>query len=237
MRIFSNRFNSTIYLQNYRGFYLANTADMIPGWQKGDPYYIRSDLRSRTAGLEISYIFNSRRFSYRAAILQNEWQKKSAGSLLVGGGLIYNAIIGDSSLVPSHTHYNLFFDGMKFYRSNSFSFSPLIGYAYTFVIKRHIFIMGSINGSVSVGFTQLLLEESAEKVKSGGIFGLRSELILSAGYNSDRWYFGFSFINMSVLNQAPVEDMSVTYDTGMYRINLVRRFRTNKPIRILNPDL
>jgi hypothetical protein len=124
---------------------------------------------------------------------------------------------------------------MKYYRSNSFAFSPLIGYAYTFVIKRHIFIMGSLNGSLSVGFTQLLLEDNDDKVKSGGVFGLRSELILSAGYNSDRWYLGFSFMNMSVLNQGPVEDMTISYDTGMYRMNLVRRFSTKKPIRLLNP--
>jgi hypothetical protein len=237
LRIFTPRFNTTIYLQNYKGFYLRNTKDIIPGWQPGDPYYIRPDIRSRTTGLDICYIFNSTRFSYRAAILQNEWQKKSAGSLLVGGNLFYNANIGDSSIVPSKIHYTSFYEGLKFIRSNNLSFGPMVGYAHTFVIKSHIFLMGSINGSGIIGFTQLNLVDNVHKVKSKLIFGVRSELILSAGYNSDRWYFGFSFINLSLVTQAPIPERTISYDTGMYRLNIVRRFATKKPIRFLNSGI
>ncbi len=237
MRIFAPRFNTTIYLQNYRGFYLRNTQDMIPGWTAGDPYYIRSDIRSMTAGLELYYIFNSTKFSYRAAVLQNEWQKKSAGSFLVGGSLIYNATMADSSIVPSDLYYGLFFNDLKFKRSNNFSLGPTIGYAYTFVIKKHFFLMGSLNGSVNYGSTQLLLVDNEDKIKSGLVLGLRSDLLISAGYNSDRWYFGISYINMAIVSQAPIEERSISYETGMFRINLVRRIHTDKPIRILNPEL
>jgi hypothetical protein len=235
IRVFTPRFNATIYLQHYRGFYLSNTKDMIPGWTEGDPYYMRPDIRTNTAGLEIIYIFNNGRFSYRAAILQNEWQKKSSGSFLVGGSLIYNATIGDSSIVPSKLNYGKFYNDIKFDRSNNFSFGPVAGYAYTFVIKKHYFIMGSINGSVNIGFTRLLPVDSDEKVKSGLAFGIRSEVILSAGYNSDRWYFGLAFVNLSLETQAPIDERSINYETGLYRINLVRRFATKKPIKILNP--
>jgi hypothetical protein len=237
LRIFTPRFNTTIYLQNYRGFYLRNTKDMISGWQEGDPYYIRGDIQSLTTGLEISYIFNSSKFSYRAAILQNEWQKKSAGSFLLGGSLFYNATIGDSTIIPTNLYYSLFYDGMKFERSNNFTFGPTAGYAHTFVIKKHFFIMGSVNASVNIGFTQLLLVDDVNKVKSGLVFGFRTEILISTGYNSDRWYFGVSFINMSLSTQAPIPDRSISYSTGIYRINLVRRFATKKPIRLLNPLL
>jgi hypothetical protein len=237
MRIFAPRFNTTIYLQNYRGFYLRNTKDMIPGWLEGDPYYRRGDLRSRTVGLEVNYIFNSSRFSYRAAVLQNEWQKKSAGSFLLGGSLFYNANIGDSSIVPSQLYYGFFFNDLKFDRSANFSTGPTVGFAYTVVIKRHFFILGSINGSGNIGFTQLQLVDNEDKLKSGLVFGLRSEILFSTGYNSERWYFGFSFTNMSIVTQAPISERSISYDTGMYRINLVRRFATKKPIRLLNPGL
>ena len=235
MRIFSPRFNANIYLQYYKGFYLSNTSDMIPGWHKGDPYYIRGDIRSSTLGLEVIYIFNSSKFSYRAAILQNEWQKKSSGSLLVGGSLIYNATIGDSSIIPTKLNYGLFYNNIRFDRSNNFSFGPAIGYAHTFVIKKHFFIMGSINGSGSIGFTRLLPIDSEEKVKSGLVLGLRYELIVSLGYNSDRWYFGLSFTDMSITNEAPIDERTINYQTGMYRINLIRRFKTKNPIRFLNP--
>jgi hypothetical protein len=237
MRVFAPRFNATVYLQNYRGFYLRNTKDMIPGWEEGDPYYIRRDIRSRTVGLDVSYIFNSSRFSMRAAVLQNEWQKKSAGSFLVGGSLFYNVNIGDSSIVPSQLYYGLFFSDLKFDESKNLSLGPLVGYAYTFVIKRHFFILASVNGSANIGFTQLLLVDNEDKIKSGSVLGLRSEILFSTGYNSDRWYFGVSFTNLSIVTQAPVSERSISYDTGMYRFNIVRRFATKKPLKILNPGI
>jgi hypothetical protein len=167
--------------------------------------------------------------------LQNEWQKKSAGSLLVGGSLFYNANIGDSSLVPSNLYYGKFFNDLKFSRSNNFCIGPILGYAFTFVIKKHFFILGSINVSANIGFTQLQLVDNLNKLKSGLAFGFRSEMLISTGYNSDRWYFGVSFTNMSIMTQAPVSERSISYETGMYRFNIVRRFATKKPIRILNP--
>jgi hypothetical protein len=235
IRVFSPRFNSTIYLQHYKGFYLRNTKDMIPGWEHGDPYYIRGDIRTITAGIDISYIFNNSKFSYRAAIIQNEWQKKSSGSFLLGGGLIYNATIGDSSIVPTYLYYENFFDGLKFDRSNNFSIGPTIGYAYTFVYKKHYFILGALNGSGNLGFTRFLLVDNEEKIKSGAVFGLRAELLLATGYNSDRWYFGIAYFDMSMTNQAPLQDRTINYDTGMFRFNVVRRFATKKPIKFLNP--
>ena len=97
--------------------------------------------------------------------------------------------------------------------------------------------MGSINGSGNIGFTQLHLVDNDDKVKSGSVLGLRSEILISTGYNSDRWYFGISFVNLSIVTQAPIAERSISYDTGMYRFNIVRRFSAKKPIRLLNPGL
>jgi hypothetical protein len=235
MRMYTPKFNANIYLQRYKGFYLRNTSSAIQGWEEGDPYYIRPDIRSIVTGIDVSYIFNSHRFSYRAAVLQNEWQKKSAGSLLVGGSIYYQTTIGDSSIVPGNLIYTSFYDGQKFERSSNFSFGPLIGYAYTFVFRRHYFITGSVNGSGNLGVTSFRLSESEEEVNSGTILGVRAEVLVSAGYNSSRWYFGVSYVNLSQSNQAPLPDKSVGFETGMFRMNIVRRFSTSRPIRILNP--
>ena len=235
LRMFAPRFNLTGYLQTYKGFYLRNTSTVISGWEEGDPYYIRPDIRTNTIGLEISYIFNSKRFSYRAAVVQTEWQKKSAGSLLVGGSVIYNITVADSSIVPTNLVFPYFYEGVEFDRSYNFSFGPLIGYAYTLVIKKHYFITGSINGSLNIGFTHLQIDKSEERVKSGPIVGFRNEVLVSAGYNSALWYFGVSYVNMGITNQAPLPDRSISYDTGMFRMNIVRRFETKKPIKLLNP--
>lgn len=235
LRMFAPKFNLTFYLQTYNGFYLRNTSTLIPGWQKGDPYYIRDDLRNSAVGMDMTYILNSRRFSYRAAVVQTEWQKKSAGSLIIGGGFLYNVTNGSSSIVPDSLNYPSFYDSLRFDRSYNFSIGPLIGYAYTLVIKKHFFFTGSLNGSLNLGFTKLRLLDNADKMKSGPILGFRTEVLISAGYNSSRWYFGVSYVNMNLENQAPIQKCSISYDTGVFRINLVRRFATKKPLKLLNP--
>lgn len=237
LRMFAPKFNLTGYLQTYRGFYLRNTSTIIAGWEEGDPYYIRSDMRTNTIGLDISYIFNSNRFSYRAALVQTEWQKKSAGSMLIGGSFFYNFTTGDSSIVPSKTSYPGFYDSVHFKRSNIFSIGPHIGYAYTLVFKKHYFLTGSINGSLNIGSTKLILIEEDEEIKSGMILALRTEFMISGGYNSDRWYFGISYVNLALNNQAPLPNCSFSYDTGMFRMNVVRRFATKRPIKLLNPRI
>lgn len=237
LRVFAPKFNMTGYLQNYRGYYLRSTPSVISGWQEGDPFYIRPDIRNYNIGLDITYIFNSSRFSYRAAVVQTEWQKKSAGSFLVGGGFLYNVTMADSSMVPGNIAYPEFYDSLDFDRSDIFSIGPVIGYAYTLVVKRHFFLTGSLNGLGNTGFTQFKLVEEKHKIKSGIILGYRIEMLVSAGYNSARWYAGFSYVNMTQSSQAPLPERTVSYNTGMFRVNLVRRFATNKPIRILNPGL
>lgn len=237
LRIFAPKFNLTGYLQTYRGFYLRNTSTLFSNWKEGDPYYIRSDMHTNTIGLDISYIFNSDRFSYRAALVQTEWQKKSAGSMVIGGSIIYNYTSGDSSIVPYNLAYPYFYDGVKFNRSSIFSIGPQIGYAYTLVIKKHLFLTGSLNGSLNAGFTRLRLVEEDEKVKSGMILAVRTEFLISGGYNSDRWYFGVSYVNLSLSNAAPIPDCSISFDTGMFRMNVVRRIATKKPIKVLNPRI
>jgi hypothetical protein len=187
--------------------------------------------------LDISYIFNSSRFSIRSAVVQTEWQKKSAGSMIIGGSIIYNVTVGDSSLVPTRIISPHFYGGLDFNRSDNFSIGPQIGYAYTLVVRRHFFLTGSVNGALNAGFTKLQPMNEEEKMKSGLIAGFRTEVLISAGYNSSRWYFGMSYMNMGLTNQAPLPDCSISYDTGMFRMNVVRRFPTRQPIRLLNPGV
>jgi hypothetical protein len=192
-------------------------------------------MRAYTAGLDVTYLFNSEKFSLRAAFIQNEWQKKSAGSFLVGASILYQTTIGDSSIVPQNLVYQNFYNGFHFKRSSNFSFGPIAGYAYTFVYRKHYFITGALNGTGSIGVTSLRLTEEDTKVKSGTVLGIRIEILLSAGYNSERWYFGLSYVNLAQSNQSPLPEKSIGFDTGVFRINVVKRFTPAKPIKLLNP--
>lgn len=72
------------------------------GFAIADPnkYYYRPDVKLTLVGVSAYKVPNKAKFSYRAAITQNEWQKKSAGSALYGGTMYYGTAKADSALVP-----------------------------------------------------------------------------------------------------------------------------------------
>ena len=69
-------------------------------------YYLRPDIKRDVIGISAFRVANADKFSYRAAITQNEWQTKSAGSLLYGGEIYYGQVKGDSAIVPNKVSNN-----------------------------------------------------------------------------------------------------------------------------------
>jgi hypothetical protein len=73
------------YLQWNKGYFVSNPGKVGSGLGfRGNAYPLRGDLRTHVMGVSIQHLFNSSRYSYKAAFLQNEFQKRSAGSPLVG---------------------------------------------------------------------------------------------------------------------------------------------------------
>ena len=66
------------YFQEYEGYYLANPGS-VTNWNNAN-YPQSADLRVVSLGGTIHYIFNSDKYSYKAAYLRNQIQKKSAVS-------------------------------------------------------------------------------------------------------------------------------------------------------------
>ncbi|MDQ6845384.1 MAG: DUF4421 domain-containing protein [Bacteroidota bacterium] len=145
-------------------------------------YYRRPDLKRNIAGLSVFRVPNSHKFSYRAALTQNDWQTKSAGSLLFGGEAYYGSVKGDSALVPVNVSNN--YDQAGIDRINFFSIGPGIGYAYTLVISKNFFITGSAIGSIDLNFSgEEKVGDKKNKVSviPGGVYKG------AIGYNSDTW--------------------------------------------------
>ena len=91
---------SDLLFLRYKGFYAA------PGsypYKASGSYYYRPDIGLNLLGLTAYHVRNARRFSYRSAFNQNEWVKKSSGTLLYGGGIYFERINSkDSSLIPTN---------------------------------------------------------------------------------------------------------------------------------------
>ncbi len=77
---YGRKFSIDVLGQFYNGFYLTPRGT---GTTHGT-YYQRPDIEVGAVGASAQYIFNYRKFSYRAAFLQNEWQKRTAGTFLLG---------------------------------------------------------------------------------------------------------------------------------------------------------
>ncbi|MEP6512831.1 MAG: DUF4421 domain-containing protein, partial [Parafilimonas sp.] len=148
-------------------------------------YYQRPDVKQDFIGLAAYRVMNSEKFSYRAAMIQNEWQKKSAGSLLFGGQAYYGILKADTSaLVPATEENNFKQAGID--KINFFSIGPGIGYAYTLVIEKHLYIMASLIGNIDINFTTEEKEKGSSKenktsVNPAGIYKA------AIGYNSRAW--------------------------------------------------
>jgi hypothetical protein len=215
-----------LYLQYYQGYYLANPQQWTENWDRSIPFPQRGDLRTVSTGLNVHYIFNHRRFSYRAAFLQNEWQKKSAGSFLLGGECYLIDVRADSSLTLPAAGIP-FLDGVQFRKSVQYSLGANTGYAHTFVYKTNYFLTLSLVAGIGVGATSLVPESGEDLIKSA--LRLSTTARLAVGYNSRRYYAGISVVNLSLRSQMPVRRSSTNFDTGNIRVNFCRRFSLEPP--------
>ena len=87
-----------IFGQFYEGLYLRNTKDYAPEFPAN--FYLRPDINIKLIGLNARKVLNGERFSYSAPFVQNQMQKKSAGSFLVGFKAIALFTTADSSFLP-----------------------------------------------------------------------------------------------------------------------------------------
>jgi hypothetical protein len=230
--IYTRKLVVDFYGQLYRGYYIANTRKLINniGSDAGSDNVemIRPDAGNVNIGLNVQYVFNAKRFSYRAAYLQNDYQKKSAGSFLVGGEVFGVRMKGDSGLIPSYIQQTGFFNKENFYRTRILSAAANAGYAHTFVFKKHWFTTLSLSGSLGVNYTVMNRTAAADLRKAGIQFN--NNLRVSLGYNSSRYFAGIHYVYLTNRSQSPVPDTYQTMGAGNFRISLARRFTLKKQL-------
>ncbi|HWA33762.1 MAG TPA: DUF4421 domain-containing protein [Cyclobacteriaceae bacterium] len=210
--------------QFYNGFFLTpKGAASTPG-----KFYTRPDIKVNEIGLSVQYIVNHKRFSFRSAFLQNDWQRRSAGSILVGFETYGGRIKADSVFVPrSLVKGDLSLQ--ELYRSY-FELGPNIGYAYTLVIRQHFFLTGALSVSLDYGFNTS--ETAITKTWSNGLSS-NTFVRFVAGYNSRVDGLSFIYLNNGV-NLTTQTDSHITLNTGNFRFTYTHRFTpSNKEKKFL----
>lgn len=216
-----------VFGQFYNGFYLND--DQIK--DASGEYYKRPDLKVRVFGVSGQYLFNFERFSYRAAFLNNEWQKRSAGSMLLGWEFFLGQSTSDSSMIPSQLRNtpgdlapvgDLNINSVQFIETG-----PNVGYAYTYVYKKHFFLTGSLTVSLDYGKT-IIEGDMRDQDES---FSPNSFVRFFTGYNSEKWALSVSFVNQALQLSSRSASRYVSLNTGNVRVNAVYRFMPNRKTR------
>jgi hypothetical protein len=199
-----------IFFQNYQGFYTRREEDRT--------IVLHPDIQIAQYGVFGQYIFNNKKFSYRAAFSQSERQLKSAGSFQVGGGFYYNQVSSNATLTINEQN-----------RLENYQLGLSGGYVYTWVIEKDFHAALGVSAGLSFGTESLDMERIEI---SPNIFPRAS-----IGYIGDSWSLGLSF----VINQTYVsrnEQLNMRFDTGYAELNFVRRFDKSpkflRKVKLLN---
>lgn len=209
--------------QFYKGFYLSPKGRAAAS---ETAYYQRPDLRVNILGATVQYIFNHKEFSYRAAFLQNEWQKKSAGTFIFGVEFYAGSVRADSTLVPTAIDPVAAQQGTDKFRF--VELGPNGGYAYTYVYNKHFFATGSASLSLDLGFNTFY--DNNGKTNASGL-SPNTLFKISTGYNSSTWAFSILYVSSSLRLARDDDQRIIRLNTGNFRLNLVHRFRPTKKVR------
>ncbi|MEX1202563.1 MAG: DUF4421 domain-containing protein [Ferruginibacter sp.] len=212
--LYGSKWNVDVLAQFYKGFYINNNM----GQAAFDKYYQRPDVRVSIGGAAVYRIQNNRKFSFKAAFIQNEWQQKSAGTLLYGGEIFYGVVRGDSALVPKSIASKYEHAGIN--KIHFMNFGQAIGYAYTLVVAKHFFVMGSATANLHAGFVR---EYNSNEMASK--WSVNPNLIYraSAGYNSSVWAFNIFWVANQIRFKGNAAADSYVSNTGNIRLQLTKR--------------
>ncbi len=224
---YARKWNVDLLGEIYKGYYLTPQGEAS---QPGRIYYLRPDIGLSLFGFAFYRALNNERFSYRAGLLQNEWQNKSAGSFLYGGEIYYGAIHGDSSLSPSLIDQKV--NKLRIDKFHFLHFGPGIGYAYTLVYEEHWFLLGSATINFALSYSTEISTALNLRVNR---FGFKPDYIfhLGTGYNSNRWNVSLLWVDTTLPEKGRNSGYAYSVNVGNYRLIYARRMSINHKIKKL----
>ncbi len=172
-----------IIAQSYKGLFLN------PDGSKGTnsfPRQFRKDIKTLNLGIDYSYLFNYKRYSFIAPYIGTEIQRKSAGSLLAGGFVSYYHLTADSSIIPVGISGDLN-ESLQINKASLFSFGLTAGYAYTLVLPKRFFITLSATPGISFNTGEVTTVNNS---KSNKPFTASFKLVShdAIGYGGKKFY-------------------------------------------------
>lgn len=223
-----------IYYSDYTGYYLENYkkfAELAEAY--GNRFPIRSDISTTTIGANTYYIFNHKKYSYRSTFVQNEIQKKSAGSLMLNASISYFRISGDSAIVPRRIN-SFYEEQTRFEDGNFHSVSLLPGYSHTLVLFKRFFITGALLLGVTGQYQEFSQED--ESTQTRWVTLPRGMSRFGFGYNGNKFYAGLT--SMADAYNLPLGNQSrLTYFIASGSIYFGMRLQVPKALKKISKGM
>jgi hypothetical protein len=227
-RIYNRKWAIDFFGEFYKGYYLYPKGRAEPG---GDDYYIRPDLKVNLVGISAYRILNFKKFTLRSPFMQDEYQKKSAGSFLLGAELYYGQFKDDSALVPGELAS--FYDRRNINNVRVFEIGPGISYAYTQILPAHLYLFGSFGVNANVGLTQ---ETGTDGMKSQVSVNANLLYRVAAGYYNGNWNLSVFWLNSRFAAKGASSGNNYVVNTGNYRLIFSKRLQPGPKLkRLLKP--
>ena len=214
---FGKRLAADGFIQQYKGYYMANPSDFIP-WD--NPNYPTSrDLWVFSYGGSVHYIYNSDKLSIKAAYLRNQIQKKNAGSFATGLFLYKDKVGSEQGFVPPELPATLR-QSVDLKEFDAITLGVSAGYIYTFVLRGNFFL--NLSMFPGIGYRRFDLKTLDDHHRT--IHTLGAQLIgrSAIGYEFKHFYMGITMY--VILRNFSYNVSEVNLGTGQVRLTFGKRF-------------
>jgi len=198
------------------GFYLQNTSDFVPDWNKDTSGYLLSpELQYLGFYGLTAYKFNAN-FSLKSLTSQTERQLKSAGSLIPLFWYRYYIMDNKIELTGQNSSQ----------KSNNLEVILQLGYYYTHVINSKLYLSAGTGFGGGMVYTRLLSRlPEGDVVTRGNNPILRAEGQLAMGYNSKRFFAGLQATGRWEKYSQGNTTTSIVNDAVSFQIFIGYRFK------------
>ncbi len=218
--VYLRRYGIDAHYTEHQGYYLENVGRLLG--TDPPPYPQRADITTQAFGGNIYFVFNYRRFSFRAAFIQTERQLRSAGSLLLMPTFNYYRMVADSAVSRVAGLQWSAGESIGLNYGRAVSAGLTFGYAHTFVFRRSWFVLGAVLPGFTAGTNQIRTDAGTDRTSTR--INLRAHLRLALGYNGPRWFAGVTSTN-DVYDINFASDLRLNYLVSRTSLYVGRRFQ------------
>jgi hypothetical protein len=185
--IFSSKQFITFTLQYYQAYQIYNIRGVDVNLSEAVKR--REDIRTISVGLQYLFATNYTKFSLKAPFVQNEGQRKSAGSPIVGASFNIFVMDADSSIIPQEVS-EYFNPNLSLTDLNIINVSLSLGYMYSFVYKKRFFLTLSLIPGINIGSGDYYTNSRQYSPLS---IHVKLTTRNAIGYNSSKFFTGFQY--------------------------------------------